>query len=175
VGKRWAGLVLIVAASLAVLGGLSAPAGAGVSPTFSCSFSVSPTTLPPGGGTVTLTGVAPGSTVVRVFLDGQLVATTTSAPVTGEWSVQIVITASAEITVALDGYPETPCIGVGGENVERNPQQSSIIVGGATATRLARTGSSDTRPFVLIGLTAVCVGLVLLVAARRRTRVHGRA
>jgi LPXTG-motif cell wall-anchored protein len=174
VGKRWAALVLIAAASLAALGGLGAPAGAGVSRTFSCSFSVSPTTLPPGGGTVTLSGVAPGSTVVRVFLDGQLAATTTSAPVTGEWSVQVRITSSVEISVALDDYPETPCIGVGDENVGRNPQPGTIIVGGRTATRLALTGSSDTRPFVLIGLGAVCVGLVLVVAARRRSRVHGR-
>lgn len=173
-GKRWAALVLICAASLAAVGGLAAPAGAGVTPTFSCSFNVSPTTLPPGGGLVTVSGVAPGSTVVRVFVDGELAATTTSARITGEWSVEVLITATSEITVALDGYPQTPCIGVGGENVERGPDSGTIVVGGSTATRLAFTGSSDTRPYVLLGVGAVCVGLVLVVAARRRTRVHGR-
>jgi len=155
--------------------GLAAPAGAQTQ-VFSCSYSVDPTTLPVGGGLVTVSGVAPGNTTVRVFLDGTLAATTHSAPVTGAFSAQLLITASVEITVALDGYPTTPCIGVGGESVEQDDDGNGIIVGGVTATRrnLAYTGTSDTKPFVLLGVGALCVGLVLVVAARRRSHVHGR-
>jgi len=155
--------------------GLAAPAGAQTQ-VFSCSYSVDPTTLPVGGGLVTVSGVAPGNTTVRVFLDGVLAAPTQSAPVTGAFSAQVLITASVEITVALDGYPSTPCIGVGGENVEQDDNGGGIIVGGVTTTRrnLAYTANSDSRPFVLLGVGALCVGLVLVVAARRRTQVHGR-
>jgi len=146
---------------------------------FSCSFSVSPTTLPPGGGVVTITGVAPRSTTVRVFLDGVLAATTVSSPVTGAWSVSLLVTTSVEISVALDGYPSTPCIGVGGEQVERGGggNSGSIVVGGASAQRsnLAFTGSSDTEPLALIGFGVLSLGIVLVVAARRRAHVHGRA
>lgn len=165
----------MAAIALGAIGSV-APAGAQTQ-VFSCSYSVDPTTLPVGGGLVTVSGVAPGNTTVRVFLDGVLAATTQSAPVTGTFSTQVFITASVEISVALDGYPSTPCIGVGGESVEQDGNGGNgIIVGGVTATRrsLAYTGSSDTRPFVLLGVGAVCVGLVLVVAARRRSHVHGR-
>lgn len=178
--RRWGALILIVAVTSVVVGGFASPSGAQTT-VFSCSYSVSPTTLPPAGGVVTVSGVAPGSTTVRVFLDGVLAATTQSAPVTGVFSVEVFITASVEISVALDGYPSTPCIGVGGETVERDgngnrTNNTGIVVGGVTASRsnLAFTGSSDTRPMVLIGVGALCLGLVIVVAARRRTSVHGR-
>jgi hypothetical protein len=147
------------------------PAGAGVVPVpgeFSCSYSVTPTTLPPGGGTVTVSGVAPGSSIVRVFLDGELAATAPAAPVTGEFSVDVFITASVEISVALDDYPSTPCIGVGGANTNID------VTGSAGRRRLPFTGSSDTVPVALLGASAVCLGLVLVVASRRRTGVQGR-
>lgn len=173
----------MVAVALVAVGGVAPPSGAQTT-VFSCSYSVSPTTLPPEGGLVTVSGVAPGSTTVRIFLDGVLAATTQSAPVTGEFSAEVFITASVEISVALDGYPSTPCIGVGGETVERDGTGSNtggrsntgIVVGGASAVRrnLAYTGSSDTRPLVLLGVGALCLGLVIVVAARRRTSVHGR-
>jgi len=91
----------------------------------------------------------------------------------------VFITASVEVSAALDGYPSTPCIGVAGESVERSVgRDGEIIVGGVSTTttrrKLAFTGSSDSRPFVLLGVGAVCVGLVLVVAARRRSHVHGR-
>jgi LPXTG-motif cell wall-anchored protein len=179
VRNRWGALILIAAMALVVIG-LAAPAGAQVQ-VFSCSYSVDPTTLPATGGTVTVSGVAPGGSTVRVFTDGVLAATTQAAPVTGAFSAQVFITASVEISVALDGYPTTPCIGVGGESVDQDGNgngngSNGIIVGGVSTVRrnLAYTGSSDTKPFVLLGLGAVCVGLVLVVAARRRTRIHGR-
>lgn len=170
-------LASIALAAGVAIGAIGAAAPAGAQTTvFSCSYSVNPTTLPVGGGFVTVSGVAPGNTTVRVFTNGVLAATTQSAPITGAFSTQVFITASVEISVALDGYPSTPCIGVGGENVEQDGNGGNIIVGGVSTTRrnLAYTGSSDTRPFVLLGVGALCVGLVLVVAARRRSHVHGR-
>ena len=177
--RRWGALLAsIVIATAVAIGAIGAVAPAGAQVTvFSCSYSVNPTALPPGGGFVTVSGGAPGGTTVRVFINGALAATTQSAPVTGAFAVPVFITASVEISVALDGYPSTPCIGVGGENVEQDGNGGSgIIVGGVSTTRrnLAYTGSSDTRPFVLLGVGALCVGLVLVVAARRRSHVHGR-
>lgn len=169
-------LVSVAIAAAVAIGATGAAAPAGAQTTvFSCSYSVNPTTLPVGGGFVTVSGVAPGNTTVRVFTNGVLAATTQSAPITGAFSTQVFITASVEISVALDGYPSTPCIGVGGENVEQDGN-GNIIVGGVTTTRrnLAYTGSSDTKPVVLLGVGALCVGLVLVVAARRRSHVHGR-
>jgi hypothetical protein len=170
VARRFAALVASARLAMSLVG-VAGTAGAQTTTTsgFSCSFTVDRTALPAGGGVVTVSGVAPGSSVVRIFVDGVLVATTTSAPVTGTFSVQITITESSEVTAALDGYPTTPCAGVGGESVER-PQVAT-----ATATRLAFTGSSSTGPIVLVALCAVSLGVVLVVAARRRSRVQGRA
>jgi len=176
-GRRWgtrlSTIVAVAALSVAGLVALPAPAGAqtgGSGDAFTCNYSVDPTVLPIGGGIVTVSGVAPGTTIVRVFLDGVFAASTQSAPVTGAWSVDVFITASVEITVALDDYPATPCIGVGGENTD-----TGVLVGGSGGRRrLPFTGTSETKPFVLAGLGAVCLGLVLVVASRRRTRVQGR-
>jgi len=160
---------------LGAAGIVAAPAGAQTEAVFSCTYTVGPTRLPPGGGNVTVQGTAPGSTVVRIFLNGTLNQTVRSAPVTGAFSATIFITGSVEISVALDDYPSTPCIGVGGNEVTGGG--GTVVAGGGTgvnAAGLARTGSSGTKPIVLIGLAALSLGLVLVVAARRRITVHGR-
>jgi LPXTG-motif cell wall-anchored protein len=177
--RRLGALIAASVVVLGVAGVLASSAGAQTPPpttVFFCSYSVDPTTLPDTGGTVTVSGVAPGSSVVRIFTDGTLAATTTSAPVTGAFSATIFITASVEVSGALDGYPSTPCIGVGGETVERdgNANSTTLRVLGSTATRLPTTGANDTKPIVLVGVSALALGLVLVVAARRRAGVHGR-
>ena len=159
---------------LGAAGIVAAPAGAQTRTDFSCTYTVGPTRLPPGGGNVTVQGTAPGSTVVRIFLNGTLNQTVPSAPVTGAFSATIFITGSVEISVALDDYPSTPCIGVGGNEVTGGG--GTVVAGGGTGVNagLARTGSSGTKPIVLVGLAALSLGLVLVVAARRRITVHGR-
>ncbi len=51
----------------------------------------------------------------------------------------------------------------------------TVTVGAQEAARpaaaLAFTGSSDTPSYVLIGIAAIVVGAVLVVAARRRSQV----
>ena len=164
-GALGAAAVLAIAG---VSGMVASPAGAQTQPVFSCSYIVGPTALPPGGGFITVQGTAPGSSVVRIFADGVLVAVTSSAPVTGAFSASIFVTRSVEISVALDDYPNTPCIGTGGSGAGQGAG------GGTAASRLALTGSSDTGATVRLGLAALGLGLVLVVAARRRVGVRGR-
>ncbi len=163
-------LVALLAAGL-----LGAPAGAQTQPVFSCSYTVGPTTLPPGGGFVTVRGTAPGSSVVRIFADGRLVAVTTAAPVTGAFSAPIFVTGSVEITVALDDYPNTPCIGTGGGGAGGGGSGTGTGTGSGSGSNLAGTGSSGTGALVRFALVAVGLGLVLAVAARRRHEAQGSA
>jgi LPXTG-motif cell wall-anchored protein len=126
-----------------------------------CSFTVSPTTLPNGGGTVTVTGTAPAGSSITVFESGTQVATTT-ANSSGAWSVTVTVTATTDISASFGSapYPLNACTTVSGH----------VVVAGAVIA-LAFTGSSHTTTYVLIGVAAFVVGLVLLVAARRRRHV----
>jgi LPXTG-motif cell wall-anchored protein len=85
-----------------------------------------------------------------------------SGQVTGESDISLGITFGNQN--AYTGACATP----GGETVVR--------VKSATATKpaagaLAFTGSSDTPSYVLIGIAAIVVGAVLVVAARRRSHL----
>jgi LPXTG-motif cell wall-anchored protein len=153
-------LLVLVAATIF----LASPAAAGG---FSCDYTVSPTVLGPDGGTVTVTGVAPGSSVVRIFADQDLVAIANSDPVTGEFSASFDVTESVEITVGVDDYPLTPCVGVG---------DNTALGAGAGRGRgnLPRTGSSDTQEYVLAGLALVALGTVMVAGGRRWATIRGR-
>jgi LPXTG-motif cell wall-anchored protein len=61
---------------------------------------------------------------------------------------------------AQSDYPPTP----GGGGIERVPG----VVSQPSAGRLPRTGSSNTPSLILIGVAALVVGLVLVLAVRRR-------
>lgn len=162
-----------VMVALFVVGLVAVPAGAQSQEVFSCSYSVGPTTLPPGGGFITIEGTAPGASVVRIFADGVLVAVTNSAPLTGAFSAQIFVTGSVEISVALDDYPNTPCIGTGGTGGNQGGGGTGTGTGSGSGSNLANTGSSDTGTLVRVGLIALGLGLVLAVAARRRHEARG--
>ena len=150
-------------------GALVAPAGAQTQ-VFSCTYDVAPTTVGPGGGVVTVQGFAPGTSIVRIFADGVLVATADAAPTTGFFITEVFVAATVEITVAVDDYPGTPCIGVGSEGAG----QIRVGPGGLNRGRLPTTGGSGTSTAVLAGLCALSVGLVLVAATRRRAGIRGR-
>jgi len=173
--RRLGALGALAVLAVVAAGFVAAPAGAQTQTGFSCTYTVGPTQLPPGGGNVTVQGTAPGSSVVRIFVNGALNQTVPSAPVTGAFTAVVFITGSVEISVALDDYPSTPCIGVGGNEVNGGGGNGGgANATGVNATGLARTGSSGTKPIVLVGLAALSLGLVLVVAGRRRITVHGR-
>ena len=169
--SRLGAVLTMTTVALFAVGLVGVPAGAQSQAVFSCSYAVGPTTLPPGGGFVTVVGTAPGASVVRIFADGNLIAVTNSAPVTGEFSAQVFVTGSVEISVALDDYPNTPCIGAGGTG--GNQGGGGGGTGTGTGSNLANTGSSNTGTLVRAGLIALGLGLVLAVAARRRHEVRG--
>jgi hypothetical protein len=153
----------LISASAVVCMGSAAPAGVLAA---SCSYTVEPTALP-AAGTVTVSGVAPGSTQVEVQVDGVTVTTVQSAPVTGAWGpVTIPIRATSAVSVALpESYATLPCIGNGGTEVVK------VMVGGSSAS-LPRTGSSGTGTTVRVALVAIGVGFVLVVGAGRRRRAR---
>ena len=145
-------------------------AGAQVAPTtttaaspsgLACSFTLSSTSLPAGGGPVTVSGTAAADTIVHIFVNGVEATTAHSNNVTGAWGpVQLTITATSTIAVSTpSNYP--PC-----------PSQTVTVATPPAA--LPRTGSNDTKPFVLVGATILLVGVALVLAARRRGRTHGR-
>jgi LPXTG-motif cell wall-anchored protein len=159
---------IVVIGAVVGLGAMLSPAGAQTS-TDVCTYNVSPTIFGPNGGTVTVQGVAPGDSTVRVFADGELIATVQSDPVTGNFSVSFFIARSVEITVSIDDYPATGC-GIVGQGVIRGPGAR----GSGAAGSLARTGSSGTGDIVMVALALIAAGAVLLVATRRKDTIRGR-
>jgi hypothetical protein len=152
------GVAVLAIVGLAVAG--AGTAGAGLtSPTTPCAYTVTPQRLPPGGGTVTVAGTAPGDAEVRIFANGIFKTSTRSDAVTGNWSVSFVLAQTSEITVAIDDYPATQCSGGG--------------TGGTGS--LPRTGGSHIERDLLLGLALVLVGAVLVGGVRRRDHVRGRS
>jgi len=92
----------------------------------------------------------------------------------GNFSISGVVHQTSTITLGITYGPKdayaAACATAGGIQ--------AFNVGAETATRppapaaaLAFTGSSDTPSYVLIGIAAIVVGAVLVVAARRRSQV----
>jgi LPXTG-motif cell wall-anchored protein len=71
-------------------------------------------------------------------------------------------------TFGTDNAYATGCTGPGGVTVVR----AEAISKGTAPKALAFTGSSNTPTFVVIGLAALVLGFVFVVAARRRSQVN---
>jgi LPXTG-motif cell wall-anchored protein len=158
VGTAVIGAVLVAGTSIA------AAQTTPTTPVFTCSYQLSATQLAAGGGSVEVTGIAPADTDVHVLVNGvdQLPPAHSNA-VTGAFSKTVNITTTSTISVTLGAnYLTTVCTG-----------PASVSVEAATAA-LPRTGSNETKPFVLVGATILIVGVALVLAARRRERTHGR-
>jgi LPXTG-motif cell wall-anchored protein len=137
-----------------------------------CTFTVTPNPVPvpPGfpadvvvAGSVPIAGVT-----VNVFVNGVLQPGSVVVGASKQFSIPVHLTAASNITVNYlfgnqNAYA-TGCAEPGGSLVVR--------VDAATASQaLAFTGSNNTHSFVLIGVAALLVGLVLTVGARRRSKV----
>ena len=85
-------------------------------------------------------------------------------------SVSVFIVLLASAGWAQSDYPPPPP-SVGPADVVRVPDQVAApgqAAAGAAARRLPVTGSDNTATLILIGVAAIVVGLVIVLAVRRR-------
>ncbi len=128
--------------------------------------------IAPPGATVTVQGTAPPGASIYVFVAGVLQPNMPiqADPVTGNWLYQYFATQTAEVTVSFGTqYPPTGC--------EVSPEQAEInrrALEEARLRGLARTGASHVGTNVLVAILMVTVGLVLVVAMRRRDTLGQR-
>jgi LPXTG-motif cell wall-anchored protein len=163
-------------------------------PPGACTFDVTPNPVAAVPTQVTITGTAPttDNTHVVLFVDGvpatpnsgtDVVATDPAAD--GSYTLLYTVTSvpadgsglplSVNFTFGNQNAYSAVCTGPGGITVIRVKVQTApaevVKPPAAAAQALAFTGSSDTPSYVLIGIAAIVVGAVLVVAARRRSQV----
>jgi len=192
-GRGLSAGLLIVGSLLLGFGAQAPPAGAELPP-LSCTISADPSVLPAGGGNVTFSGTGPGSTVLTILVNGfpppnppgPLTVTTDAA---GNFSFVLHITVTSTIAVSSVLYPidcdpeitvevprggggggSTPGGSKGGQGQRGFEFDRELPAGG----RLAFTGANNTLSMVYIGFAAAAIGMVLVVAVRRRRSLHGR-
>jgi LPXTG-motif cell wall-anchored protein len=152
-----------------------------------CTFSVAPNPVDAFPTQVTISGVAPttDNTHVVLFANGSAatvqgagdIVATDPAPdgsYTLKYTVNAVVDLSVNFTFGNQNAYTSGCTGPGGITVVRVNVKAAEVARPATAPAaqaLAFTGSSDTPSYVLIGIAAIVVGGVLVVAARRRKQV----
>jgi LPXTG-motif cell wall-anchored protein len=183
--RKFVGVALI-----GVLGAFALQASAGAqteapAPVTCVILSVTPTTVPAGGGTVTATGTVGAAVHLTLFAQtppgtGATVAIAEQDVAAGAFSISGNVTGASDISLGTATLGDNAYIGgcatpegqtvvrvnVAGANVVRPGTQPA-----AAAAALAFTGSSDTPSYVLIGIAAIVVGAVLVVAARRRSHL----
>ena len=154
-------------------GTMEAPASPGP-----CTFTVDSSAFP---GSVTVNGTVPGADVhVNVFFQAAAggannIVASTDLPTGGNFSLSFAPSGLGNVSVNYtygnkNAYT-TGCSGPGGITVEA-AAVSRTNPTAATAAALAFTGSSNTPSYVLIGLAAIVLGIVLVVAARRRSHIN---
>ncbi|HXY92077.1 MAG TPA: LPXTG cell wall anchor domain-containing protein [Acidimicrobiia bacterium] len=136
-----------------------------------CIFNVLPNPVSGFPASVHIEGTAPAGSTVTAFSGATtLVSTVTAADGTFH-SPDFTLTGPTDVSANFstqpgDGYA-TGCATAEGATVVR------VDAAATTAQQpLAFTGSNNTPSFVLIGVAAVVVGLVLTVGARRRHRIN---
>ena len=162
-------------------------------PTLMCTITADPSVTPPGGGNVTFSGTGPGSTVLTILVNGLPPPnppgplTVTTDPVTGHFSFVLFITTTSTVSVSsalypIDCDPEVTVTvpGGGGGSTPGGPEGGQVRRGFEfdhelpAGGRLAFTGANNTLSMVYIGFAAAAIGMVLVVAVRRRRSLSGR-
>jgi LPXTG-motif cell wall-anchored protein len=146
-------------------------------------LSVTPNPVPGFPTQVTVTGTAPNTdnTTVVLYADGVPAVVNGAGDVVsqlvtdGTFTLKYTVTAATDISINFtfgnqNAYT-SGCATPGGEVVVRVDVKATEAAKPAAAAALAFTGSSDTPSYVLIGIAAIVVGAVLVVAARRRSNV----
>jgi LPXTG-motif cell wall-anchored protein len=168
-------------AVMGILGALFAvpmvAAGAQTVDAGACTItSIQPPSVPVGGGIVTVTGTAPEGSTVIFYVNGAPVtpAVTQLVGADLQFSIGANVVPPASVSVSYltgpDAYPLNACLDVSGESVF-NITVSPASVNKPAAQALAFTGSNDTPSYVLVGIAALVLGGVLVLAARRRSQV----
>jgi LPXTG-motif cell wall-anchored protein len=148
-------------------------------------LSVTPNPIPAFGTQVTVTGTAPSTDNTHVILYADGVPATpnsgtdvveqdvTDGTFTLKYTVNSAVDLSVNFTFGNQNAYTAGCATPGGEVVVRVNVSPAVISRppAAQAAALAFTGSSDTPSYVLIGIAAVVLGAVLVIAARRRSQV----
>ena len=179
-------LALPMLAAGAQTNGSSGSNGVPPDPPGDCNVtSVTPNPVPAAGTQVTISGTAPAEDNLTVVLFDNGVP---AVPSPGDKVTQLVTDGtfsllytiqqdtnlSVNFTFGNNNAYTSSCIFPGGEVVVRvtiavKPAEATKPA--AAAAALAFTGSSDTPSYVLIGIAAIVVGAVLVVAARRRSHL----
>jgi LPXTG-motif cell wall-anchored protein len=173
--NRVVAVAALAAASLVVVFALPAAADQPPPSPGPCTFTVSPNPVDTFPADVTVSGTAPSGVTVTVFVNGA--ADGSSVASGGQFSIPVHLTAASDISVNYtfgnkNAY-STGCAGPGGATVVRvSAQEAQRAQQGQQAAQLAFTGSNNTPSFILIGVAALIVGIVLTVGARRRARVN---
>ena len=181
-GAALIGLLGVFVAAPAIAGAQTVP-GEGAPPVpGDCTFSVTPNPVAALPANVTIAGTAPAGVTVELFVNG---STTPSAsqvlpasPNPASFSFPLTVTTNntqvdINYTYGNQNAYVQGCTDVAGTVVTRITVQVAGTTVVAAPAALAFTGSNNTPTYVLIGVGAVVIGLVLVVAARRRSRVHG--
>jgi LPXTG-motif cell wall-anchored protein len=174
----------VLAALFAVPMSAGAQEGEGPAPTPpSCVIlSVTPNPVTAFPSEVTVTGTVGADVHLTLFaqtppLTGPLNVIGEKDVTAGAFSISGTVTAESDISVGStfgkEGAYTGGCATPGGETVVRVKTAEATKPGTVTpaAAQLAFTGSSDTPSYVLIGIAAIVVGAVLVVAARRRSHL----
>jgi LPXTG-motif cell wall-anchored protein len=145
------------------------------------SLTPNPATVQQGVATqITVGGTAQPNVHVALFVQGSSTAASQADTGSGGgFSLTATVTAPVTLTVSvtpLDGssYPPAascsdPYTGVPSEVAGIVVNRANAPTAAATAAQLAFTGSSNTPTYLLVGGAAVVLGLVLVIAARRRS------
>lgn len=160
--RIFASMALAGVATVGLLSGTTAGAAA---PSDSCTFSV--TTEATGGAgsplKVTVTGVAPANQTVKIFVaeppgSPATEKASTTSDSNGAFSVSFNYSANGPFTVEATyaAYGLGKC------------ETGAIVV---NPLSIAFTGSDTTKPGLVLGLSAIAIGAILVVAARRRRAV----
>jgi LPXTG-motif cell wall-anchored protein len=182
--RRFTRIVAVGAVALIALGGLASSAFAveegvdlGEGGTQLCTFNVLPNPLP-ADGNVHIEGTAPPfATVVASRADDlndpPAALVSVQADASGAFlSANFHLDGPTDVVANffLEGEPITNAYAKGCGSPEGN---LVIRVLGAQAAQqaLALTGSNNTGTFVMIGVAAIVVGIVLTVGARRRSQI----
>jgi hypothetical protein len=174
-GVAAAGIVAVLALASSAAAVEAIPGEGGVAPVSpgACVFSVTPAASQTFPVVVTVAGTAPVGVTATVFLDGVAKGGPTVVGAGGTFSFPGISVPSSNTAITVNytygnkNAYTTVCANSLGDIVVRVKAESA-------AATLAFTGSnSNTQTYVLVGVAAIVLGLVMVVGVRRRASVRG--